>query len=103
MRWIVAVAGVASAACGGEKAKPADSAPPASAPASATATPAPTGAPAADTVKPMKADTTGTKKAMGPERDSAFGPKAAIDEKGKVVPLKKPQRTEGRREKTAGK
>lgn len=83
---ILAVA-VTAGAC--EKAPPAEEKP---------ANPAPVATPASsptDSTTGVKAatDTTATKaatKGEGPLRDSAFGPKYTVDEKGKVTPIKKP-------------
>jgi hypothetical protein len=88
MRRIVLVIPAAAlfAACGGNDAKapePASTAEP-KAPAVTDSMP---GAPAlkGDSAKPS-----GGAKAEGPLRDSAFGPKFAVDSTGKAVPIKKP-------------
>lgn len=82
---VVAVALTASAC---EKAPPAEEKPANPAP---VATPA--SAPTDSTGVKAATDTTATKaatKGEGPLRDSAFGPKYTVDEKGKVTPIKKP-------------
>jgi hypothetical protein len=91
LRVLAAVTFLATA-CGGEKSEPkmetkADALPaPAAPPASPTISDATTKN--ADTLKPGKGDTA-TKKAEGPLRDSAFGPKFTVDSTGKVTPIKK--------------
>jgi hypothetical protein len=91
MRWMVACA-ILATACGGEKPAPqAETKAPKPAPAMSTKTDS-VSMPKTDTMKPMKADTaakTAAKKAEGPLRDSAFGPKYTVDSNGKVVPIKK--------------
>jgi hypothetical protein len=84
---ILAVA-VSAGAC--EKAPPAEEKRVDPAPVPTTPESAPT-----DSTTGAKAatDTTATKaatKGEGPLRDSAFGPKYTVDEKGKVTPIKKP-------------
>lgn len=82
---VIAAVTLTVGAC--EKAPPAEEQP---------ANPAPIATPAsapADSSTKMMADTTPTKaatKGEGPLRDSAFGPKYTVDEKGKVTPIKKP-------------
>lgn len=91
MRAALLVTTALAAACGGAKAPPPEST---STPPAGAVTPA---APDSAAVVPgaeVKADTAkkpGTPaKAEGPLRDSAFGPKFAVDSTGKVVPIKKP-------------
>jgi hypothetical protein len=85
LKWIVPA--VLCMACGGEKAEP-KMEPKAPEPAPAASTATDTGKAAVrDTLKPLP--DTATKKADRPLRDSAFGPKMAVDSTGKPVPLKK--------------
>jgi hypothetical protein len=88
MRRIVLIFPAAAlfAACGGNDARAPEPAPTAEPKAPAVTDSMP-GAPAprGDSARP-----TGGAKAEGPLRDSAFGPKFAVDSTGKVVPIKKP-------------
>lgn len=82
--------GVAVAACGGD-AKPKTEAAP---PAPPAAAPAPDSAAAKADTAPAKAGQgklpPAAKAAAGMMRDSAIKPIGAVDDKGKVTPLKKP-------------
>jgi hypothetical protein len=91
LRFLVA-ASILMAACGGEKSQPKTETKADALPQQPTPPPTPTisdaSTKAADTLKPSKSDTL-TKKAEGPLRDSAFGPKYTVDSTGKVTPIKK--------------
>jgi hypothetical protein len=91
IRFVV-VATLAAAACGGEKAQSADSTPKSEPKLQASPNPTDTLKPATSAADPSKpkADSTGAKKAAGPLRDSAFGPKFTVDSAGKVKAIKKP-------------
>ena len=76
-------------ACGGEKPQSADSTPKAAPQVQPAPNPSDTLKPATGAPAKPKGDSTGTKKAEGPLRDSAFGPKFTVDSTGKATPIKK--------------
>jgi hypothetical protein len=90
-RWILAAV-IVGAACGGEKPETqAESKAAAPAPVVTAATDSANKV-VTDTTKPAKtakAESTTTKKANAPLRDSAFGPVSMVDSTGKVTPIKK--------------